>query len=571
MSEFEAKQTGDKAGQIAYASELGSVSLFGECYISYADLAAIAPTALQDNRLDLLQQLPGAYSIIVERGGDHIIHTDPSAQFPLYWQTKHGELNISLEAGKLSTNQPNLEFLAANIIGCPEIALGQTALTGVNRLEGGETAHFKNGTLLRVEESLITSDPSLTLEEAAADLRSALEEAVDVRLALNGVITSDFSGGFDSTLLTLVAATRSGKTLDAFIQYFPRMAVGDLAYARAIAAENPDIRLHEILENIQALPYQALGESPIRDEPDAGIILRGRCLQRLLTAQAYGSTQHLLGEGGDVVLDGDIASLVDLARMGRLVELEEACQTYAHANARSPQELLENVKSAAPRTIQDDLLHIAQLVRGPETVENNDRTFRWIKTPSGDATKFLTDTMRVRIGEASERRALETSFPEGVLLGEYLSTADLRQAGLASRSLRSMASEIDLEVSMPYLDHRVATACLKLPAHLRVGAHGVFKPILQTAFPDILPTILANRTTKGTYTSVAYKGLRRAAPVIRKLFDRDCRLAELAVIKPEVVREEIDKLDMGWKGAFPALDYIISAEVWLRQRESVNT
>lgn len=541
-------------------NSLGRVVVVGQFLDSPAQLEAAVAVALESGDTEALQSLPGSYSTIVEREGETIVSSDVSGQHPLYWRSEQGQATLDTQTGQLG-DELNLCYLAAAIGNVEVLAEGDSAFQGVHQINGGQQVRFTEGQPAVTNSGEIIPSSKLTLEEAAANLREALTEAIGLRMAMGKVATSDYSGGFDSTSIAHLAAARTEGVLEAFIQYHPAIPAGDLSYARKVVAGNPKIHLNELRGTTDTLPFQALDRVEYHDEPDPAAVINARIKARLLGARACGSQLHFTGDGGDAVLDATPNHIVDLARLGKRAQLEEASLCYARIRHEDPAELIAFADRHAERTLSDDLLLLAKKLQNPQLPTDNQT---WITLPERALT-FLTLKMRGKLSEKAERRAATSAVPAGVGMADYVAMAGLRSGGAVHRHLREIAAVVGIATHAPFMDTRVVRACLQLPAYVRADP-GHFKKILRTAFRDILPQSLLSRTSKGAYTGEIYKGLRASRPVIDELL-ANSRLAEMEVIDPEAVKKEIERIDIGLPAEFSAIDKIVASEIWLRQRE----
>jgi asparagine synthase (glutamine-hydrolysing) len=545
-----------------HTSELGAVVLAGQCLAMPDSLKTAAQSALQRGDVDALRQLPGGYSIFLQQGENLVVDTDPSSQFPVYWQPGSESPRVSMTAANLGS-KPNPAFLAAWILGSQEMVHCQSAFQGVHCLEGGKTARFVSGRLVSSHETFISSDPCYTLEEAALAFRGALIEAMDSRLQLQKTITSDCSGGFDSSVLARLLAGRGDGGVDAFMQYTPGLASGDLQYARLVAQSHPDLRLHEIVADESMLFFQQLGAFVPSDEPSAWMTASAGIHARLTNAKAYGSQIHLSGSGGDALLDAGSGYIVDLARQGNLEQLQAICRAYGRARSIDPDWYLAHALRGVGRTRADDLHALASYLADPDALQDtihHQLTWSWIHQ---DSAGFLTDAIRQDLSAQANEAAIQTADTE-VSVADFESMRGIQGCGERHRQVRSLAQRLGIEMHTPYMDRKVVEACLRLPSAVRAEP-GKFKQLMHAAFADILPDPLKRRQSKGVYSNELYKGLRLARDTLIDLFARDCHLADLGIVEPRRVLQEIGRLDMGVEGATQAVMRLVASETWLRE------
>lgn len=549
-------------------NNLGAVSLVGQCLATEGELQTAVEIALRRGDLDQVCNLPGSYSTIMRRlVGECIIAADPTHQCPVFWKADPEGIRLATD-GRALGGEPNPAFLAASIICCSQVAPSQTALQDVYRVEAGRTAYFRQGHLVATQGPTMIPDSTITLDEAAHNLRHALTEAIERRVGFGKIVTSDFSGGFDSTTLALLAAEITEGGLDAFIQYQPGVMAGDLSFASRVAEESPSVRLHKQRQDNSMLPFSKLLSTPSGDEPSVSATGIASIRALLLLAREHGSQLHLLGEGGDAILSPSLKYLADLVRIGRLDLVRERAQMRGRVGYADPDQFYQEALRDARRTLADDLVELARLLQNPVNLRSfkDPSRFTWLNIPEGCIT-FLTAPMRRLLSEQAEQQAATgSSIPAAEALSTYTALAGARNCGTGLRHLRAIAQPLGIELHAPYLDKRVIDACLQAPAHVR-AVPGKFKYILQAAFKDILPATLLSRTSKSQYNAEMYKGLRTNWSGVVGLIEKDCRLAELGVIEPEAVLHELHRLDMAHTGLFAGIEGIISAEVWLRSLE----
>jgi asparagine synthase (glutamine-hydrolysing) len=85
---------------------------------------------------------------------------------------------------------------------------------------------------------------------------------------------------------------------------------------------------------------------------------------------------------------------------------------------------------------------------------------------------------------------------------------------------------------------------------------------LRESVRDLLPAILAARTTKGDATADRYHGLRANLNHLHKLVDG--HLAALGLIHPDKLRDSLTRAAAGLSGGFAPIDPAVTAETWLR-------
>jgi asparagine synthase (glutamine-hydrolysing) len=547
------------------ANSLGEVSLVGQCLATPAEFEVAAEQALNTADMTPLQDLPGSHTAIMDRQAGCIVATDLAGQFRFCWQQDDKGVRLSLDGRHLGST-PSAGYLAASIICASEVTSGQTALDGVWRLEAGQTGRFTSRGVEAITDSTVFPDPTVTLADAAHSLREALTEAVVRRVELGKVMTSDFSGGFDSTTLALLAADALPTGIDAFVNYRAGLAVGDLHFAQRIADSHRNVRLHARLQDTATLPFASMATWSVAGTgPDPWTVSGASTNNYLAMLQGYGSQIHMSGDGGDGILSPPSSYMVDLARQGDYQQLRQVAQARGRLTNRDPAQIYDKALYDATRSVADDMLDLSGCLLDPEGLRDNTQPprYTWMGIPE-QHIYFLSAAARRLLSEQAERRAVEIAASADGNVANYMSLAEMRGGGEGQHYLQLHAQRYGLEVHSPYLDKRVIEACLQAPAYAR-ALPGKFKYILQKAFSDVLPDALLSRTSKSAYDGEMYRGLRTSLNEITSLVTDNCRLADLGVIEPRRVLQELYTLDMGKQGMMAAIERVIAAEMWLRQ------
>ncbi|KOU50070.1 asparagine synthase-related protein [Streptomyces sp. WM6378] len=166
-------------------------------------------------------------------------------------------------------------------------------------------------------------------------MRETVTSAVTRRTTGTDRLSTDLSGGIDSSVITSLAAPRT--PLLAVTYTDDRMGEqDDVRYAERIAAGNPAIEhawVHGTRDGVQH--FDALDDPaalPLTDAPALSLGLLAIKTAQLAPATAYGSHLHLTGRGGDNVLDALPMAVIDQYRVSH--RLAAVGQTARFARAR---------------------------------------------------------------------------------------------------------------------------------------------------------------------------------------------------------------------------------------------
>jgi asparagine synthase (glutamine-hydrolysing) len=553
--------------------------ILGHCLLDDGQREAALAAAVSDGDLARVATWPGAYSAIVVRRQAVTVYADLSEQFPLYYSQRGAEILISADATVLAMahGRPIDRLTAAAHIACPGVLPAwqtRSPYADVSRVPGGAVLHATPGSLQVNQARVPLPVPGRSLEAGAALLRDALVRAVRDRCAGRRVST-DFSGGLDSTSIAFLAAACARPPVTAVAYHQPLAPAGDLSYAVRYAALDPGLSLRIVTGAECTLPFAGMGGSgdavwgltPSRD-PHPGWLAVGRSLARLAAAKQSGASLHLTGEGGDAILMSAPSYLGTLARHHRPMTLLRHSGGYARLRQAAATDLVGQAVRLAGTGPRRALSHMAGELSG-----SRHRTERWSDfiawwPPAGPAARWLTARSRRQLADLVADPATARALPAGASPADLSALTDVRRSGDAQRQLRQLAAPLGLELHAPFLDDVVIRAALSVPAAVRANPWA-YKPLLGAALSGLLPAEVFTRRTKGDYAAEDYAGVRAALPALRELL-RDSRLAAFGVIEPVAVLAAVDRMAAGVAVPLGPLNMLLATESWLRGMEEAR-
>ena len=121
-----------------------------------------------------------------------------------------------------------------------------------------------------------------------------------------------------------------------------------------------------------------------------------------------------------------------------------------------------------------------------------------------------------------------------------------------------------LELSNPYLDHRIAEFVANVPAHL-LGRPGGNRWLLRSAAAKRLPQAVVNRTDKTRFTALMDRGIREEDACIRQLMQNPL-VVEQGYVRADWVATQFGE-GMNWRrSSFSGVAWLcICLELWLRK------
>lgn len=541
--------------------------IVGHCFASQFELDTMAFEAARSGAVTALTSAPGCYSVVMSHAGRLSAYTDPVGQFPLFWARteNEGDVLVGSIASDLADQvgaDLDMVSLAARIAcpGAPDLFADRTMYQGVHRIPEGTVFQADHRVVKQTEYGRIRADSTRTMAEAAELLRDRLSESVAARCAAAGRLSTDFSGGFDSTSLAflagrgdtpVVALTSKGLSADS----------DDLVRAHTFAGLAPNLTHSVVGTPAASLPFHDLVAAG--EEPHATPMFLGHLRARLAVARAAGADLHLVGEGGDVLLSAPPAYLADLARQRDLTTLWRHCVAWARLRKRSPHRLFRRALALGITSRRRALLTLARdLERGRRAATSSweDNWIGYWRRPCAD---WLTADARRQL--AADVRRLANHEVDTDATGDLVTRSWLRSQALTQQAVRDVGREFGISVHAPFLDTEVVRVCLSLPAHRRADPTA-YKPLLREALSGLLPQDVLSHDVKGDYTRETHHGVRQAAAALRQLFV-DSAAAAHGLIEPRCVLEVLDNAIQGLPTPWDALSQVIAVELWLRGKQ----
>ncbi|WP_460402371.1 albusnodin/ikarugamycin family macrolactam cyclase [Actinophytocola sediminis] len=558
------------AGQPSRVVRSGDVTMvvLGHCLASDAELTDSVRTMSATRRLDpAAAGWPGCYSLAVLLPHELLLLTDPVGQFPWYAAAAPGgrwfgsspiELAGRARAG-VDRGQLAMTIACDDVLG---FADGGTEFSGVRGLAPGVLLTGNSTGISTTTYGALIVGAETSVADAAERLRLSLLRSVEARAGVGRMITGDFSGGIDSSALMFLAL-RTGAEVSGFtFQHSAAEDEDDLVWARHFAGHAPGLAHRLVPSTDEELPYQKL--SAPGEQPHPAAMAAGPLRARLRLAAEHGSTLHLVGEGGDVVLGAPPAYLADLARQHEWAALWRHCLRWARIRQCSPLLLLRRALAVATsrrqalRALAAAILRAAPAEGRPPwdvgAIAYWDAPRGWWLTRG--ARSDLADHVRTMADDSPADPADHVGVADAVTMSQ------LRTQILTERAVRAVGGEFGVEVHAPYLDSEVVRACLALPAWRRADP-AVAKPLLRAALTGLVPDTVLTRPTKGNYARSAFVGVRRAAPALRALL-ADSTAADHGLLDPVPVRAVLERAIQGLPTPWRALNQVFAVELWLR-------
>jgi asparagine synthase (glutamine-hydrolysing) len=375
-----------------------------------------------------------------------------------------------------------------------------------------------------------------SVDDAAAEVRSALEQATSLRMLRADVpVGSYLSGGLDSSLIAALGLRAKGSKFHTFSLGFDDAEYDESAFQRLMAdrlgSEHYDLRVSRG-QIAQVFPEVIRHtESPVLRTAPAPLFLLSKLVHQT------GIKVVLTGEGADEMFAG-----YDLFREAK-VRRFWAAQPQSTRRARLLERLYPYLERS-PVTQQA----MARQFFGRGLERHRDPGFghdpRWSSTSA--LRRLFSSDLRSRLGGADARTTLIDSLPPefsrwGALAqDQYLEVHTLLSGYLLSSQGDRMLMANSVEGRFPFLDRRVVVLAESLPAAYKLRVLDE-KHVLKRAARDLVPKEILERP-KQPYR--APDALSFATPEGREWIHEVAgsqAVREAGCFEPEAVSRLLDK------------------------------
>ncbi|MEV6672239.1 asparagine synthase-related protein [Streptomyces sp. NPDC051162] len=434
---------------------------------------------------------------------------------------------------------------------CP-LDAGPGLWRGVEALPSGSSLLIEADGRAEVHQWWNPPEPHLPLAEGAVEVRRALTAAVDSCTADAKAVSSDLSGGMDSTSLCFLAA-RGPARLVTFRWESVDAANDDAAWAQLAAARLPGTAEHVVPERSRApLWFSGLTDlGATADEPGSWVRdgTRLTTLVELMTER--GSQLHLSGGGGDELFCALPPYARDRFRSHTLPTL--SLVRRPRALRRWP--LWSLLRGLADRSTFSQWLAAwgDGLTQGARSSTAWGPALRMPPWATPDAVRAVQCLLRAAAADVPEPLAAQR--------GQHIALSCVQACGRGFRQVDQVTAAQGLPYAAPYLDDRVIEAALSVRIAER-GARDRYKPLLATAMADLVPDTVLARSTKGEYSADFYLGLRRNKAELAEIVT-ESRLARAGLLDASALRAGLRHPELSPE-VMRSLDNTLACEMWLR-------
>ncbi|HWO19832.1 MAG TPA: asparagine synthase (glutamine-hydrolyzing) [Kofleriaceae bacterium] len=357
----------------------------------------------------------------------------------------------------------------------------RTLFTGVAQLEPGTILAWDGGEPRLARYWELPAGCEVTCEsvdDAAARLREALDDAVAVRLRADARVCVQLSGGIDSTAVAALAARRGGVSGAFTVAWAGGAGTGVDRYdERAIAAATARALglPHTVVELDGAAIAATWPEAVAHGE---GLAINGHLAGKWLLSRAMrdaGYKVALTGEGADELFAGYPHLRVDAG-----------AGAAARYHAPSSGVMLPAGEGLPTDGVQAHLGCVPTWIAAKATLGRRVR-------------QLLAPELRRSFAGVDPFAELAARLGGGRLVGApalHVAAATWAKTALAQYILRTLGDGMEMahgiEGRVPFLDHRIAELAFAIAPRVLAGG-AVDKPVLRWAVRDVVPAAVLER------------------------------------------------------------------------------
>jgi asparagine synthase (glutamine-hydrolysing) len=528
-----------------YVSSLGNAcTLDGRVDGHDGDCACLALSLYEQHGAIGLRGLLGDWSLAIwdRDRGEVVLASDYAGTRPLYYyrSARFVAWDTSLARLARRTGRTSLDLDYAAEYLASGFPVNPSPYEGICAVPAGCALTFSGR---RTEKTVFWAPPLETCirygreEEYEEHFRAVFEQAVAVRLQTPGIVTSELSGGLDSSSIVCMAdrlIRRGAVAAEGMLTFsFEQSGSPDLPYMAEVERACPSVRaVHVDLDDFPFLSRFSISAS-------RPTFAETRLAEMRRHMESAGSGVVLTGQLGDLItgnMDDDSTQASDLMLAGR-----------PGAAAR---ELL-----AWSRSLRVPVYGLAW--RALRAACGSKCCWR----DPGEGEDSLTCSMRARVAEIERQHAAE-------LVARATPSRRSRifalQRMFASRFFQCPEPLDGLLYSHPYTHRPLLEFLLSIPPHV-VCRPGERRRLMRRALKGILPDALLRRRSKGDYGLTFVKALRARASEMAGSPD-SMLLVRMGCVDAGSIASRLIRLTRGLPCNEPQLRQLILLELWLRQR-----
>lgn len=506
------------------------------------------------------------FAIHDSRSGEVFLARDHIGARPLYWTRRGGEVLFATLLHGLTgfddLRWPLSDVRIARFVCNPYDVRPESFVDGVEAVGPGHWVRLRGGQIERRrwwDPAAVPRWQGMTAVDAQEEVCRLTERAVRARLPAGTRVGAHFSGGIDSTLITLLASRalqESGSRLAAAYAWCPPVSdacpdMGPGDERRLIAAQCEAMGVAARYGAASAKTFEALAAQPMELQGTANLMDE---LPIIARARIDEVGVMLSGWGGDEVFSSHgIGHPGWLLRRGRIGEVLRLARRRG-GGLRRPHRVAGVIwRSGLVPMLPDALYRYFH----PFTDLYGEGAF-----PSADMLRLdgqLDPAPPLRLvadAEAFTHKLLENGY-----IGERMAT------------WTAWAAPAGFEYRYPLTDRRLLEFILSLPPDIRFG-DGTGRYLVRRTFVRVLPkgvrkSDVANEKRRHDNRLAWLQGL--SADADRGRFDRDCPWLNMPALRDAIRRQPPQERSACVRVFAPIFVAIRVYEMYMRQSERLQT
>lgn len=434
---------------------------------------------------------------------------------------------------------------------------------GVDSVPPGQSAVLDRDGSSNQHIYWVAPEPEIDdLQEAARTVQEALSQAVEARVHSFSSVSTDLSGGLDSTSL----AFQLEEHVTGFETFHSLSDDGlndDARWAAVAARHLPGAHHHVYQYDASPTWYAPVEDRRYsRDTPDPTARTQAKSL--FLHLRSAGPVPHarLNGTGGDELFSMDVLAMHDYLQRDP-ASAKKPFDEFVYARHEVPRAVRRMMKKDPDRDRSFDewFISLTTALKAPR----RSWSLGWESSPCRPF--WATRETMARLGRLFSDDAADHAYlaPISPRKPQHEILKLIRIGGDVTRRMTGLSSGHGVFVESPFLDEGVVDAALRAGPAVHIGQGG-YKPLLSAAMDAVLPNELTQRSSKGSYNRELYRGLEENRPALQELFGEDSRAVGLGLANRGSVLEVVAGLPADAR-IFMELDTAIGVELWLRDIE----
>ena len=428
---------------------------------------------------------------------------------PLYYVLNSKTFGVASEISPLFeiphvVKRPDVDSLN-EFLDLTVVPADRTLYDGIRRLPPGHTLVLQYGRM-RLDRYWAPNPqremrrPSLS--QHAEEFRDLFSEAVAAQMRTSSGAGCLLSGGLDSSSVLCVAADAApaSEAPAAFSMIFDSLACDEREFIQEVTRKTDVPSYAAAVDGAESSMLLQKYSSSCPDWP-----VRGFCptaIWPLMELARKGGTRVMLtGHGGDHVVEGNLSSLTDLMRTGRVSELWRQLQPFRHSPEVWKEFVIKPLLPSRFKNLARWLLRAETTTLRESTLRQSTLRKRSNGALEGERGRVVPWTRNA--SHFAHQEALALSSPSTSLwLDGYWDV---------------LGSLFGMEFRHPFFDSRLIEYLLTIPPEEKLWG-GQTKVLLREGMDGILPEQVRNRAGKAEFSPlVEHQFKRLPSPAIRSL------------------------------------------------------